>query len=67
MLRAVITDTWGEDIPTSGVAGETKVKHFSYTVTNPDIKLENCHVVGFISNKDDRTVINSHQSPVVIP
>lgn len=66
MLRDVITDTWGDDIPTDGVAGESKVKNFTYTVTNPDIKLQNCHVVGFISYKNDRSVLNCNQAPVVI-
>ena len=66
MLRDVITATWGEDIPLSGKAGEEKQKHFSYTVSNPDIRLDKCHIVGFISYKDNRMVLNSAQQPIVI-
>lgn len=58
MLRDVITDTWGNDIPMTGIAGEHKVGHFSYTVTNSDIKIENCHIVALLSRKDNRAVIN---------
>lgn len=66
MLREVITATWGDEVPLSGVAGEEKQKHFTYTVANPDIRLENCHVVGFLSRKDNRTVLNSAQQTVSI-
>lgn len=61
MLRDVITNTWGDIIPMQGHASEHKIGHFSYTVTNPDIKLENCHIVAFISNLDTRQIINSAQ------
>ena len=58
MLRDVITDTWGNELPFAGTAGEHKVGHFSYTLGNSDIRLENCHVVALLSRKDTRAVIN---------
>lgn len=58
MLRDVITDVWGNDIPVLGNAGEHMVGTFSYTVTNSDIKLENCHIVALLARKSDRYVLN---------
>ena len=58
MLRDVITDVWGNDIPMEGNAGEHKIGHFSYTVTNSDINLQNCHIVVLLSRKSDRHVLN---------
>ena len=58
MLRDVITDTWGNDIPLTGTAGEHKIGHFNYTVNNGDIKIENCHIVALLSRKSDRSVLN---------
>ena len=61
MLRDLITNTWGDDIPMSGNAGEHKVGSFTYTIADPTIVIENCHIVAFVSRKDDRTVLNCAQ------
>ena len=64
MLRDVITNTWGEDIPMDGLAGEHKVGQFSYTVTNNDIRLENCHIVALLARKSDRSIVNCAETTV---
>ena len=64
MLRDVITNTWGDDIPMEGLAGEHKVGQFSYTVTNSDIHLPNCHIVALLSRKSDRSVINCAETTI---
>lgn len=64
MLRDVITGTWGDDIPMEGLAGEHKVGHFSYKVTNSDIQLQNCHIVALLSRKSDRSVINCAETTI---
>lgn len=66
MLREVLTATWGDELPLVGNAGEVKAKHFTCTVTNSDIKLENCHVVAFISQKESRQVLNCNQTSLTI-
>lgn len=58
MLRDVITDVWGTNIDINGTAGETYRGTCEYLVTNQDIKLENCHVVALISDKNSRQVLN---------
>ena len=58
MLRDVITDVWGNDIPMEGNVGEHKIGQFTYVVTNNDILLQNCHIVALVSRKSDRYVLN---------
>lgn len=58
MLRDVITDVWGNDIPTEGNSGEHKIGQFTYVVTNSEIQLQNCHIVALLSRKSDRYVLN---------
>ena len=66
MLRDVITNTWGDEIPMQGYAREHKVGHFTYTLPNadPQIKTENCHIVAFVSDKASRKVLNSAQCKI---
>ncbi len=64
MLRDVITSTWGDDIPMEGLAGEHKIGHFSYTVTDSEIKLQNCHIVALLSRKSDRSVVNCAETTI---
>lgn len=58
MLRDVITDVWGNDIPLTGTAGEHKIGQFTYILTNSDIQVEHSHIVALLSRKSDRTVLN---------
>ena len=64
MLRDVITDVWGNEIPMEGNAGEHKIGHFSYKVANPDIRIEDCHIVALLSRKSDRYVLNCTETVI---
>lgn len=63
ILRDVLTSTWGEEIPLTGTAGEYRSKTYNYTVAD-SINVRNCNFVGFISRKNDRTVINCCQQSI---
>lgn len=67
MLRDVITGVWGGDIDCNGTAGEALKTTVSYTVGNPDIKLENCNIVAFVSDKASRQVFNCAQTRIILP
>ena len=59
MLRDVLTDYWGTEVQADGTQGEVREAQFAtYTLKNPDIKLENCHVVAFVSDRASRQVLN---------
>ena len=65
MLRAVITDTWGNDIPVDGNAGEHVIGTFSHTLGDGDIdNLANCHIVALVSRKSDMRVLNSAECSI---
>ena len=64
MLRDVISDVWGNDIPIEGNVGEHKIGWFTYRITNPDINIENCHIVALVSRKSDRHVLNCAETTV---
>ena len=65
ILRDVITDVWGADIECTGRVGEALRTEVTYTVSNPDIKLENCNIVAFVSDKASRQVLNCGQCKVI--
>lgn len=58
MLRDVVTDTWGTPIEAQGRSGECRKATFRYAPSNPDIKLENCHIVALVSYKESRQIVN---------
>ncbi len=58
IFRDVVTDMWGADIDCSGTAGEKRMAVFSTNKINPDWKLENCHIVAFVSYKESRDILN---------
>ncbi len=58
MLRAVITDIWGNDIPVEGNAGDHVIGTFGYNAAGSGINLANSHVVALVSRKSDRQVLN---------
>ncbi|MBR1784986.1 MAG: Omp28-related outer membrane protein [Bacteroidales bacterium] len=67
MLRDVMTDLWGADVDAEGRAGERRRAVFSeYNVKNADIKLENCHVVAFVSERGSKRVLNSAQCTITL-
>ena len=67
MLRDVITDVWGADIDCTGAAGEARKTTVTYTVSDPSIKLENCNIVAFVSDKTSRKVLNCAQTRIIMP
>lgn len=67
MLRDVITDVWGADIDCTGAAGEARKTTVTYTVSDPSIKLENCNIVAFVSDKTSRQVLNCAQTHIIMP
>ncbi len=48
VLRDYITDTWGEDVGSNPVAGETVERTYTYTVPST-WNMANCQVVAFVS------------------
>lgn len=48
VLRDYITDTWGEDLGSNPVAGETVERTYTYTVPST-WNMANCQVVAFVS------------------
>ncbi len=65
MLRDVITDVWGGDIDCTGTAGEARKTTVTYTVGDPSIKLENCNIVAFVSDKASRRILNCAQTKIL--
>lgn len=63
MLRDIITDVWGVDVPVEGKTGETLKGHFDYTLPEEVVKA-NCHIVAFISEKESRKIINCDESDI---
>ncbi len=62
MLRDVLTDFWGVDVQGVGAAGEKRHASFgTYSVKDENIKLENCHIVAFVSDKASKQVLNVAQ------
>ena len=60
MLRDVMTDVWGSEVDATGIAGERRKATFStYRIKDNSIRLENCHVVAFVSDKNSKRVLNS--------
>ena len=63
----MITDVWGADIDCTGAAGEARKTTVTYTVSDPTIKLENCNIVAFVSDKSSRRVLNCAQTRIIMP
>lgn len=60
VLRDVITDVWGDQVDKgdkNGAAGSRRMAQYSYT-PNTDWKLENCHIVAFVSKRDTKEILN---------
>lgn len=64
MLRDVITDVWGADIECKGTAGEALRTTVTYTVSDTTIRLDNCNIVAFVSDKSSRQVLNSSECAI---
>ena len=60
MLRDVMTDVWGAEVDATGTAGERRQASFStYRVKDESIRLENCHVIAFVSDRTTKRVLNT--------
>lgn len=60
MLRDVMTDVWGAEVDATGAAGEKRQATFgTYRVKDASIRLENCHVVAFVSDRATKRVLNT--------
>jgi len=60
MLRDVLTDVWGTEVNAEGTAGEKRQATFStYRIKDNSIRLENCHIVAFVSDKATKKVLNT--------
>lgn len=57
MLRKVITGFWGRDVEATGTAGECVLGELEFSPSD-DVKLQNCHIVAFVSDKSSRKVLN---------
>ena len=65
MLRDVLTDYWGVEVQASGTIGEKRHATFNtYHPKNSDVKLENCHIVAFVSDRASRRVLNVAQCTI---
>lgn len=58
ILRDVITDIWGADVESSGTAGVKRSAIFKYSPTNVQ-NIDNCQIIGFVSYKESRQIINA--------
>ena len=60
MLRDVLTDVWGAEVDADGTAGERRKATFgTYHLKDTSIKLKNCHIVAFVSDRASKRVLNS--------
>lgn len=60
MLRDVLTDVWGAEVEASGTAGECRKAIFgAYRLKDSSIRLQNCHLVAFVSERGSKKVLNS--------
>lgn len=63
ILRDVITDVWGVDVDADGKAGTKRFVRFTYQPSG-DLKLENCHIVAFVSDKASRHILNTAETDI---
>lgn len=60
VLREIITDAWGMDVEADGMAGTKRMVRLEYSLPqqcNP----ANCKMIGFVSYKNSKEIINSAQ------
>lgn len=66
VLRTNISQSWGESfINGNAASGETITKSFALDFTNTDWVVENCNVVAFISNANDKSVLQVKETKVI--
>lgn len=62
ILRDVITDIWGIDVPTGNTAGTKRFVQISYPVENAEWNTSNCKVVAFVGKKSDKSILNAAET-----
>lgn len=60
VLRNIVTDTWGTDVTCDKIAGTTSEIRLNLNLP-ANVKVENCHLVAFVSYKDSRQILNVDQ------
>lgn len=63
VLRNTVTDLWGIDVDADGKTGTCRYVVLNYTLPTEYVA-ENCHIVGFISNKETKEVIQCAETGV---
>lgn len=63
VFRGTITDLWGIDVNADGKTGTCRYIELNYTLPTEYVA-ENCHIVGFISNKETKEVIQCAETGV---
>ena len=58
VLRDAITDLWGTDVNATGAKGECRKVTFEYAI-KPELKIDNCHIIAMVSNKETLAILNS--------
>ena len=65
VLRASMNGTWGSELFSGNInSGETFMKELSYTLPTDWVD-NNCHLVGFITNKESKRVVMVSQVDVI--
>lgn len=57
VLRDVVTDPWGDAMNIEGQQGHSYRARYAFPL-NSEYKLNNCHIVAFVSNQNSRVVLN---------
>ena len=63
VFRNTVTDLWGIDVDADGKTGTCRYVVLNYTLP-AEYVAENCHIVGFISNKETKEVIQCAETGV---
>lgn len=61
VLRSVVTNLWGLDMPNNNSKGTKKLIRLYYTLPD-NCNADNCHAVAFVSHRDSRQIVNCAQS-----
>ena len=64
VFRMTITDLWGADVVADGEKGTCRIARFEYSLPS-NYKAEKCHIVGFISKKNTREIIQSAETSLM--
>ena len=63
VLRNTVTDLWGIDVDADGKMGTCRYVVLNYTLP-AEYVAENCHIVGFVSKKESKEIIQCAEAGV---